>query len=425
MGDATGDAERRGNALRRGLVSTTWLATPLVWLAFGAPWGWALGATAAAGIAVWRGAGSRVAALTLSGLLAWGLASVAVRTAGVEERLFYRPHERHARWNATHGHRAYEPSLDVRWEMPHGDLQPLTREAIAEPRSVRFVTDQDGFRNRTAYAGEPWLLLGDSFIAGSGNDHADLLQESLGRRGWRSHSLGFPGGVSDYADYWKAFRARNPERNPALALFVFEGNDLPERAGAAPRPVWAQRWRYWRETLVAPLREGLLARFVRSASGRLWGRGGASFGEEVVVQPLAGGPIAFYRPYLDLSRETSVATLPRFEAAFASLAPDLDLVFFVPTKYRVYQPWVASGESLPDARWRYLSERCRVGGVVCHDLTPALQARARELLLENRLVWWRDDTHWNAAGIAAAAAEVAAAFEERAIRARGARRTQG
>lgn len=380
---------------------------PGLCLAFGMPsWGaWFAGACA--GIGVWRGAAAPIAALLLGGAAAWAGATGWLYASGAAEDLFYRPHERFAEWNARHGHRAYRPSLDVQVQVRHGDLQPLTRAPIAQPRQVRFRTDSNGFRNLRDYAGEPWVLLGDSFVAGSGSDHSALVSEALARRGWRVHNLGFPGGPADYADYWHAFRQRHPAGRPRLLLFVFEGNDLPERAGRTVASPARRSWRYWRRTLEAPFRETLLARFVRSATGRLLGASRIESGEDVEIFPLARGEVGFYRAYIERTRDAQVPETPRFDAALASLAPDIGAVFFVPTKYRVYQPWVAPEERLNHARWAHLAARCQTLGLACHDLTPELRRGAEASLAEARLVYWRDDTHWNAAGMDLAAEQVA------------------
>ena len=46
------------------------------------------------------------------------------------------------------------------------------------------------------------------------------------------------------------------------------------------------------------------------------------------------------------------------DAAFARLAPDLAAVFFIPTKFRVYQPWLFPEERLPSASWQHLARLC-------------------------------------------------------------------
>ncbi|MBM3561390.1 MAG: hypothetical protein FJX53_16260, partial [Alphaproteobacteria bacterium] len=49
-------------------------------------------------------------------------------------------------------------------------------------------------------------------------------------------------------------------------------------------------------------------------------------------------------------------------------------------------------------------------GIAFVDLTPSLAEAAQAGLAHGRLVYWRDDTHWNAAGIDVAAAAIAASL---------------
>jgi len=73
---------------------------------------------------------------------------------------------------------------------------------------------------------------------------------------------------------------------------------------------------------------------------------------------------------------------------------------------------IAPEERLPHASWQHLARLCLEYRLPCTDLTPALVARSEALLAEGRFTWWRDDTHWNGAGIDAAAERVAEVLRE-------------
>ena len=383
--------------------------TPPLLLGFGCPPGLALlGAVGAGALCVRAGAGSALL-LVLSGLASLGLYAASLRASGLDEAIYYRPHERYATWDARHGHRAYQPYVSVRRHVPHGDLQALTREAIAEPREVVFRTDGDGFRNDADYAGEPWLVIGDSFVAGNGTSQDALLHVRLAQRGVAAYNLGFPGGISDYESYWRAFVRRHGAR-PRVLLFLFEGNDFPERVGRGEKAPWlAALDRHVRDATSA-FRALPTWRVTRSLAARASALGAIRSGAEVEVHPLAGTRLALYVPYLRHTRQPALVDMAGFDATFARLAPELHAVFLIPTKYRVYQPWLAPGEPPPHASWRHLAGLCEAHGLPCFDLTPALQRRAEALLAEGRFAWWRDDTHWNGDGIEAAAEAVAEAL---------------
>ncbi|MGH7337538.1 MAG: alginate O-acetyltransferase AlgX-related protein, partial [Myxococcota bacterium] len=157
---------------------------------------------------------------------------------------------------------------------------------------------------------------------------------------------------------------------------------------------------------IAPLTRLPTYRVSRSLVARFTKRGELD-GEQVEVRPLVGARLAFWNRESRHARATELEDMALTDASFARLAPDLAAVFFIPTKYRVYQRWLAPEEHLPSASWQHLARLCEEYRVPCTDLTPALVARSEALLADGRFTWWRDDTHWNGEGIDAAAARVA------------------
>lgn len=322
-----------------------------------------------------------------------------------ESAVYYRPHERLATHDTRRDHAAYEPERHLQMRMPHGDLQSMTREDIAEPRPVEFVTDARGFRNRADYAGEPYLLVGDSFIAGNSNTQEDLLGEQLARvHGVRAYHLGHPGDLDDYLAYVEAFRADHGDAAKVL-LFLFEGNDFPVHGRYRPpttRPLvhrLYKRWfRMWSHTGVY--------RFTASVYRR-WRHGtDVDEGAQVIMGQMAGRPAAFYREYVEVSRAAGYAPDPAYTQRLRAALAGSHRVFFIPTKFRVYH----AGAALPHARWTFLARLCNATGARCTDLTPALVEAAAAAAPAGETVYWRDDTHWNRRGMAVAAREVARAL---------------
>jgi hypothetical protein len=122
--------------------------------------------------------------------------------------------------------------------------------------------------------------------------------------------------------------------------------------------------------------------------------------------------MAFLVRYMEHARATHLEDMTLTDAAFARMAPDLAAIFFIPDKYRVYQPWVAPDEQLANASWEHLAHLCEEYRLRCVDLTPALVRRSDEILPEGRFTWWRDDHHWNGEGIDVAAEQVAEVVRE-------------
>jgi len=400
----------RGSLRSRGVRAPPWLLlgvacalAPVTLIAFGTPPGYALLAIPAV-LAIARGstAGSAVA-LVGSCAVALGIYAAALRMTGLDQAIYYRFHERFATWSARLGHRAYQPGISYRGR-EHGDLQILTREAIAEPRDVVFHSDSDGFRNDADYAGEPWLLIGDSFVVGVGCSQAEILSARLAQRGIRAYNVAHPGGPLDYEIYWRSF-ARRHGRASRPVLFLYEGNDFPETVGARERSATWTALDHAVRGATAPLTRLSTYRVTRSLVSRLAARG--DLDGQVLLLPLAGARLAFWEREVRHTRAPALEDMALTDAAFARLAPDLAAAFFIPTKYRVYQPWLAPSEHLADASWEHLAGLCEQYRVTCADLTPALVHRSAILLAQGRFTWWRDDTHWNGEGIDAAAARVA------------------
>jgi hypothetical protein len=387
------------------LTGAACVLAPVIAIAFGSPPGYALVAIPVVlAVACWSGAGSAFA-LVASGAAALGLYAAVLRAIGLDQAIYYRFHERFATWNARVGHRTYLPNVSVRAREPYGDLQILTREPIAEPRDVTFRTDSEGFRNDSDYALEPWVLVGDSFVVGVGNTQSDILQARLAVRGIRAYNLGHPGGPLDYESYWRSFVQRHGRASRPV-LFLFEGNDFPETVGAREQPRWWAAIDRGVRGAIAPLTRLSTYRVTRSLFARI-AAGGELDGRQVEVMPLAGARLAFWVRELRHARAPALEDMALTDAAFARLAPDLAAAFYIPTKYRVYQRWLAPAESLPNASWQHLEELCEEYRVPCTDLTPALVSRSQALLPERRFTWWLDDTHWNGEGIDAAAERVA------------------
>jgi hypothetical protein len=378
---------------------------PVILIAFGLSPGYALlSIPVALAVARWSDAGSAIA-LVASTAAALALYAVALRASGLDQAIYYRFHERFATWDPRHGHRAYLPGVSWQALEPHGDLQILTGEPIAEPRRVLFHSDSEGFRNDADFAGEPWVLIGDSFVVGVGCSQPDMLSARLAARGIHAYSLAHPGGPLDYESYWRSFVARHG-RSSKPVLFMFEGNDFPETVGARERSGWWVALDHGVRDAAAPLTRLATYRVTRSLLAR-WTKRGEVDGEQVEVRPLAGARLAFWNRESRHARATELEDMALTDAAFARLAPDLAAVFFIPTKYRVYQRWLEPEERLPNASWQHLARLCEQYGVPCTDLTPALVSRSEQLLAEGRFTWWRDDTHWNGEGIDAAAERVA------------------
>jgi hypothetical protein len=81
------------------------------------------------------------------------------------------------------------------------------------------------------------------------------------------------------------------------------------------------------------------------------------------------------------------------------------IVILVPSKYTVYQPLIKDAtETDKSEAFKELQEKLHDLAVV--NTTPSLQQAAADKLVHGRLLYWRDDTHWNAEGVRVAAEQL-------------------
>jgi hypothetical protein len=327
---------------------------------------------------------------------------LALKITGLEDSIYFRPDEKYARYDYTNNHRGYQANVHLDTKMPHGDLRAMTTEDIAEPRYMRFDTDSQGFRNERDYHGQRYVLVGDSFVAGNSNSQPDLLYaQLLAQYGLDTYSLAYQGNLADYASYIHSFQRRDGN-NFRVLLFMFEGNDF-EESRARPEYALARFGRrYYSLFSDFNTYRVTMSLYKRLTRGRAIREGNA-----IEVAELAGKKVAFYQPYIAVTRRATWPEPEGFEQTLADLRPVLDQVYFIPTKYRVYAKHLKPDEKLPDAQWDYLNGLCRKYQLRCSNLTDPLVRESDTLLKHGEFTWWRDDTHWNRHGIAVAARIVA------------------
>src|SRR5207245_6944142 len=87
------------------------------------------------------------------------------------------------------------------------------------------------------------------------------------------------------------------------------------------------------------------------------------------------------------------------------------LVLLVPGKYTVYRPFLVNQRPVGQGAGDYLDRlerQLREAGIPVLNLTPFLSAEAGRYLERGEYLYWLDDIHWNALGIALAAAAIRA-----------------
>ncbi|MBW1713455.1 MAG: hypothetical protein JRJ59_09945, partial [Deltaproteobacteria bacterium] len=321
--------------------------------------------------------------VAVSMALGLGLVEATVRLLPTGPQGYYRPHERF--WDDQR--KLYQPRVDVRMTMPHGDLiafDPLVPASLRQPRQVRFKTDSLGFRNEADYCGQKIILAGDSFVVGNGSDQAQTLPPILRRNhGLEVYSLACPGDPRDYCQRIKDLldQVEGPVK---VLMFIFEGNDFKGPGRPLDRPHLYDRLK------MAFIARAHLAypRYLFNLSRRAQRLVYRTGREQVEVYQVGGQAVGFLGSYVNNTLFDQPQLLLDEKSCPPALASRLAAVYFVPTKYRVYF------DLLEDNRGRILTKPAPAFvavkrffepfGLPVLDLTPALSHRAKELLSQGR-----------------------------------------
>ena len=324
----------------------------------------------------------------------------------IDNRIYYREHERFTVYNGDMQMSGYRRNVDAVVKIPFGDTYAVGGEKNIEiePRTIRFKTDSLGFRNDAAYKGQKYVLVGDSFVVGSDNSQEDTLQSQLKETyGIDTYSLAYPGGIPEYVKFI-LYLQRKYQDDFKVLLFLFEGNDFPEsysrRQLLLKKPylkAFFQRYR-------AFFSETVLYRYTYSIAAR---RSKKSFTAGVLT--VNGHRIADFKEYI-AAAERETYRIPEQIFPMLSLVRNrIDHIFFIPTKFRVYYPFMETGnrKPLPNAQWEAVKALSESLHIPSTDLTGPLAAESERLLKEDKFTYWKDDSHWNRLGMAVAAKVVA------------------
>ena len=338
---------------------------------------------------------------------------ILLRTHNVQERpQYYRPHEMLLARGAN-GMMNYERNRRIEdFSMPFGDLGAMSKfETIMEPRTIKFYTDSLGFRNEKDYAGEKLVIFGDSFVVGNGTDQEAIVSEVLTKKlRIRTYNAAFSTGIEGYVARVEFLKQRYGDSFRAIIL-IFEGNDFPceeedskARSAERRRVLFGYVPPFVRELESYRLFYGL----TRRASYVL---GGDSL---VSVHRVGGNDLGFYKKYIKVTKRQRGCGWSPYPVFLRRVLDQVDLLVFVPTKYRVYHPLMADPENdraLPNIQAEFVERMARDLSVPYLDLTPHLISASKRLLEEGKYTFWRDDTHWNEHGIEVAAQALTARLQ--------------
>jgi hypothetical protein len=285
-----------------------------------------------------------------------------------------------------------------------------------EEKTVRIVTDSEGFRNERQDLSRPLdvIILGDSFGAGAVSQEYTLTAVLTRDHRLNTYNLSAPaiGPWGEYVNLWAEGDRLKTRDGTTLVWLIFAGNGLDDEYGpldmsslpwCGSARAWLNRFNGWRER--SPVR--YLFENLRPAHDPR--------ADVVAHDFLNGRKLLFYRPYIKTSLRTpdevvAHANFPRLRETVSAMKRLADgrgmrvLVALVPTKEEVYSwewkgepPW--SSNAGPSGFSVMLSRVCAEEGMRFLDLKPELIEESRSAYEgSGRLLYWYDDTHLDTEG---------------------------
>ncbi len=371
---------------------------------------WSIGFIIAIAISIWHAKISNEPHATImvgcSLLLVMAILECSLRLTQ-NRPTYYRPDER----LAVSEHLCYKPNSTVEnFKQPFGDLYGIsnyTASSVIEPRTVTYRIDSLGYRNDRPFREGDLVIVGDSFIVGTGVTQEETLANRLSKKLGRGvYSLSFPGDPPNYVSLLEQFTEKTGSKCKAV-FFFFEGNDFEDESIKTPKKPFLFYDPYEFRILESyRFLFGLSRRAIHNySSGKRQ--------HDSVIWRLGGKDMAFYQKYISQVESPKRGNWDNITRAFRRIQDRVELIVFIPDKYRVYHSMIpeVAARPLPNAQLSFVCEMAaELGNPPILDLTNPMVKASENLLKEGRHTFWRDDTHWNGEGIAVAAQSLAEYF---------------
>lgn len=341
-------------------------------------------------------------------LLLWAVIDVALRYAPPRWYSF-RLHE-FAMVTGSRGLGPFRTNMTYENSRAYGDLAELGNcTECRQYRPTLVHTDERGFANPASAGPYDAILIGDSFGIGAEQPSGETLASQISSRT----------GLSIY-NACSPVRAISREELMSLidqlglshGIVFFELMDwslgfyslAQQESGFRGLERLSKNVQYSPLTnmsrqLVGPLYDG---RFLPNP-----------YSVNVIRKRLPGGESVLFQ--LDDVQNAAPDSVKLWAKYFRVLdrelrARDFNLiVVFVPSKYTTYQPLIKdAAPTNKSAQFEELQKQLH--GVAVVNAVPAMQKAAAAAFAQGRLIYWRDDTHWNAEGVRVAADQISALY---------------
>lgn len=322
---------------------------------------------------------------------------------------------------------------DQRYENPraYGDLSNAGN--VPQWREYRhdvFTTDRRGYRNPPGLLDgrrPAAVLFGDSFSGGAANADDETLSAMLTARiGAPVYNAAARPNL-DLEDWLELADDVGLERGWVIyqhvprsgRLAASRRKSLSTRVQSAIRKATPEtwgfiRWAWSQPASVSPLQIWLSRPLRRIEDGEILPN---RYLKGIAPRRLADGQQLLFQPEPPaLSPEEAERDADAWHRLFEERAVQLSkhghrlMVVLLPEKLTVYGPLLEQPTSSTEpivASLARLEAELRRSGVAVVNLTPIYRAEAKERLGKGETIFWRDDTHWNTAGVRLAAEAVA------------------
>jgi hypothetical protein len=301
----------------------------------------------------------------------------------------------------------------------YGDLASMGNcRNCRQYRTSKIHSDELGFVNEKQASPYDAILVGDSFGIGAEQPQDSTLSARISQGSnlsiynacWPGHTIGR-----------KLILKLVDEVGKTNGIIFFElmdrsleyptilDDEAPE--GFLNRLQREEPHFKWLSALAQDIQESPLANLSTELLGSIYdGRFLPNpYEDRIVRKSLPDGKQILFYP--DDTQDSSPEA-PKFWAKYLfSLNGDLRqrnwalVVILVPSKYTVYQPLIQNAR--PTNKSRLLEElQLALTDILVVNTVPAMQKEAADALAQGKLLYWSDDTHWNANGVRVAAIEV-------------------
>ena len=315
--------------------------------------------------------------------------------------------------------------------MPHGDIYVADsgldkkREQIKVPREQQFITDSYGIRNdKTNIEDAEIILVGDSFITGNSITQKHIPSNVLSKiSGKKVASLSYGGlDAKDYEIFIDKY-LNIIRKDAKIFVFYFEGNDFVKinnklnvkkiddskyfewRGHQIPLISGKIRFAYERlernkdKFLLRILSEkNYFLRNIRAKSHIMYRKFFSRLhntGSPVKYFEIGNKTVGFlHTDNFEMDNEYTTYIFKNNK-----ILERVTGLFFIPTKLRIYSPYINSITYNSNNKLEYLINSYSSLGIPVYDLSENMSLSVSKYLSEGKYLYWRDDTHWNHNGI--------------------------